>query len=97
MTQSRKTTNERFAEILGASRMVRLPGVSAEGPLGLLWLRAAIARDAELLDSLEPPNTWTEAERMAEIERRARRVLENGPRGATWPELRVQIEHELKV
>ena len=52
---------------------------------------------AALLDSLEPPDAWTEAEGMAEIERRARRVLENGPRGATWPEVRAQIEHELKI
>ena len=57
--------------------------------------RAEIAE--ELLDSLEPPGAWTEAEGMAEIERRARRVLANGPRGATWPEVRAQIEQELKV
>jgi len=56
--------------------------------------RAEIAR--ELLESLGPPLAWTEAEGVAEIERRAKRVLAEGSRGASWAEVREEIERELK-
>ena len=55
--------------------------------------RAEIAR--ELLDSLAPPGIWTETEGVAEIERRAKRVLKQGPSGETWPEVRAEIERDL--
>jgi putative addiction module component (TIGR02574 family) len=56
--------------------------------------RAEIAQ--ELLDSLAPPQAWAEGEGTAELERRARRVVEQGSRGAPWPEVRAAIERELK-
>jgi putative addiction module component (TIGR02574 family) len=56
--------------------------------------RAEIA--CELLDSLGPPDVWTEEEGSAEIERRARRVVDEGPSGEPWSKVRADIERELK-
>ena len=57
--------------------------------------RAEMAR--ELLDSLGPTPPWTQAEGAAEIERRAKRVLSDGAQGATWSEVRAEIERDLKT
>ena len=51
----------------------------------------------ELLDSLAPPQAWAASEGRAELERRARRVVEQGPTGASWPEVRAGIERDLKT
>jgi hypothetical protein len=94
MTQEPKSNTDRFAKALGASRVVPVPDVSAEGPLGLLWLRAAVARDVR-----PSAATQTAAERAAteqtaaaedvrlsqpeqwcEIERVAAELSRNGPR-----------------
>jgi putative addiction module component (TIGR02574 family) len=48
-----------------------------------------------LLDSLDPPGGLDEAEGKVEIDRRVRRVLEEGSRGAPWAEVRAQIERDL--
>ena len=49
-----------------------------------------------LLDSFGPPGVWEEAEGTAELERRARRVVEQGAQGEIWAAVRVDIERELK-
>jgi putative addiction module component (TIGR02574 family) len=48
-----------------------------------------------LLDSLDPPGGFDEAEGKAEIARRVKRVIEEGSRGAPWSEVRAQIERDL--
>jgi putative addiction module component (TIGR02574 family) len=55
--------------------------------------RARLAR--MLLDSLEPPGFETEADELAEIERRAQRLETEGSRGASWSEVRAEIERGL--
>jgi hypothetical protein len=76
MTQPRDRTAGRFADALGASRVVPIEGISAQGPLGLLWLRAAFARklrrDAPLDASAvaewvrtADPQQWIELESLA--------------------------------
>jgi putative addiction module component (TIGR02574 family) len=67
-------------------------------------LEQALALDSDerarlahaLLESLDPPGERSEAEWKAEIERRARRVLTEGSRGAPWAEVRAEIERDLK-
>ena len=65
MTQSRDSTADRFAKALGASRTVSLEGVSAQGPIGLLWLRAAVAREVRLA---EPATATVAAEQVRALE-----------------------------
>lgn len=56
--------------------------------------RAELA--AELLASLDgEPDPDVEAAWAAEIERRARRVLRDGPSGPTWEEVRAQLRSRL--
>lgn len=51
---------------------------------------------AELLASLDgEPDTNVEAAWAAEIERRARRVLRDGPSGPTWDEVRAELRRRL--
>jgi len=84
MTQSRRSRTDRFAEALGASRVVPLEGISAEGPLGLLWLRTAVARDVR---GGEPAGVTVTAEQVrasypeqwGEIERVAAELSRKGP------------------
>jgi hypothetical protein len=76
MTQPRNNKADRFAEALGASRVVSVEGVSPQGPLGLLWLRAAVARDVRREEHLgaraaaeqvrvADSEQWRELERLA--------------------------------
>ncbi|HLT35814.1 MAG TPA: addiction module protein [Enhygromyxa sp.] len=56
--------------------------------------RAELA--AELLASLDgEPDADVDAAWVAEIERRARRVLEQGSRGRTWEEVREELRRTL--
>lgn len=52
---------------------------------------------AKLLENLEaPPDTRTDAEWAAEIDRRAREALEPDWKGHSWEEVRADVERRLR-
>jgi putative addiction module component (TIGR02574 family) len=53
---------------------------------------------AKLLENLEaPPDTRTDAEWAAEIDRRAREAAEPGWKGHSWEEVRAEVERSLRA
>jgi len=76
---------------------MRRPDIARRSSADYMLLMVVLEQAHELgLNEPTPPDARSEADWKVELERRARRVLEEGSRGAPWAEVRAEIERELK-